>query len=260
MGIDVSKMQAKLKAATEKPKKKTVFWSPKEGVEYNIRVLPSPDGDPFKEYWFHYDLSKEGGFLCPKKNFGEQCAACEFASKLYKEKTEESAKMAKKFNARQRFFSAVVVRGEESEGPKVWGYGKTAYTDLIGFVLNPDYEDITDAEKGRDLKIIANKAAGQSYPISKITPRVKSSKLCNTDAECKEIMDSIPDLDTVQTRKSSQEVMAILDLYLAGDSSEEDTEKDSSETVKFGAKPLNKPTVKKSNPVDDAFAELGLDS
>ncbi len=260
MAIDVSKMQAKLKALTEKTSKKaTVFWSPKEGITHNIRVLPSPDGDPFKEFWFHYELSKQGGFLCPKKNFGEQCAACDFASKLYKEKTEESAKMAKKFNPRQRFFSAIVVRGEEGEGAKVWGYGKNAYQDLIGYVLNPDYEDITDASGGRDLTIVANKAKGQTYAVPKITPRVKSTKLCDSEQQCKEIMDSVPDLNTVHTRKTSQEVMSILDEYLAGDHTDEEVETVSEETVKFGAKPAEK-SSKKSNPVDDAFAELGLDS
>jgi hypothetical protein len=261
MAIDLSKMQAKLKAVTEKPTKKTtVFWSPKEGTAYNVRVLPTPDGDPFKEYWFHYDLSKQGGFLCPKKNFGESCAACDFASKLYREKTEESAKMAKKFLARQRFFSAVVVRGEESEGVKVWGYGKTAYQDLIGLVLNPDYGDITDPEEGRDLNLVANKNPGQSYPITKITARVKTSKLCNSETQCKEFMDGLPDFDAIHNRKTSQEVEGILDEYLATDHTEEETEKSSTETVKFGAKPVAKPAAKKSNPVDDAFAELGLDS
>lgn len=260
MGIDLSKMQAKLKAVTEKPTKKTtVFWSPKEATTYNVRVLPTPDGDPFKEYWFHYDLSKQGGFLCPKKNFGDQCAACDFASKLYREKTEESAKMAKKFLSRQRFFSAIVVRGEENEGVRVWGYGKTAYQDLIGYVLNPDYGDITDPEEGRDLTLLANKNPGQSYPITKITPRVKSTKLCASEQACKELMETMPDFDNIHTRKTSAEVVAILDEYLSSDHSEEEVEQNSTETVKFGAKPVAK-NIKKSNPVDDAFAELGLDS
>lgn len=259
MGIDVAKMQAKLKAVTEKPQKKTtVFWSPKEGVTYNVRVLPTPDGDPFKENWFHYELSKEGGFLCPKKNFGESCASCDFASKLYREKTEESTKMAKKFTPRQRFFSAVVIRGEESEGVKVWGYGKTAYQDLIGYVLNPDYGDFTDPQEGRDLTLLANKNSGQSYPITKITPRVKSTKLCQSEGECKELLDTMPDFNTIHKRKTSQEVSTILDEYLAGDHSEEETEKESSETSKFGAKPAGKvaTSAKKGNPVDDAFNEL----
>ena len=54
--------------------------------------------------------------------------------------------------AKQRFFSPVLVRGEETEGVRVWGYGKLAYQKLLGIVLDPDYGDITDPEDGNDLK------------------------------------------------------------------------------------------------------------
>jgi hypothetical protein len=259
MGIDISKMKSKLSALQNKGGTKTAFWSPKEGNSYSVRVVPTPDGDPFKEYWFHYELGTQGGFLCPKKNFGDTCPACDFASKLYKEKTEESAKMAKKFLPRQRFFSPVLVRGEEKEGIKVWGYGKNAYQDLINLVLNPDYGDITDPEQGTDLGLSTSKAPGQSFPITKITPARKTSKLCQgSGEECKELLETLPDFDKLHARKSSEEVAVILDEYLAGDHSEEDTEKQSSEVSKFGAKPVAKTTVTKTtkNSVDAAFDEL----
>ena len=260
MAIDLKKMKAKLDALSSKGGNKNTFFSPKEGNTYSVRVVPTPDGDPFKEYWFHYELGSQGGFLCPKKNFGDTCPACDFASKLYKEKTEESAKMAKKFLPRQRFFSAVVVRGEESDGVKVWGYGKNAYQDLINLVLNPDYGDITDPEDGRDLTLATSKNPGQSFPTTKITARVKTSKLCQGSSEdCKDLLDSVPDFDKLHTRKSTTEVASILDEYLAG--AEGDAEENSSETVKFGNKVAAKPVSKKieKNPVDAAFDEL-LDS
>jgi hypothetical protein len=260
MGIDVKKMRAKLDALQNKGGgSKTSFWSPKEGNSYSVRIVPTPDGDPFKEFWFHYELGTTGGFLCPKKNFGDICAACDFASKLYKEKNEESAKMAKKFLPRQRFFSPVVVRGEEKEGIKVWGYGKNAYQDLINLVLNPDYGDITDPEQGTDLALSTSKAPGQSFPMTKITPARKTSKLCQgTGDECKALLETLPDFDKLHTRKASEEVATILDEYLAGDHSEEETEKDSRETVKFGAKPAARPVAKPAskNAVDEAFDEL----
>ena len=40
--------------------------------------------------------------------------------------------------ARQRFLlPQFLVRGEEAEGVRVWGYGKMAYESLINLVLNP---------------------------------------------------------------------------------------------------------------------------
>lgn len=259
MAIDINKMKQKLNALTNKGGNKTSFWSPKEGNSYAVRIVPTPDGDPFKEYWFHYELGSQGGFLCPKKNFADACPACDFASKLYKEKNEESAKMAKKFLPRQRFFSPVVVRGEEKEGVKVWGYGKNAYQDLINLVLNPDYGDITDPEQGTDLTLSTSKNPGQSFPTTKITPARKTSKLCQGSSDdCKELLESLPDFEKLHTRKSSDEVGVILDEYLAG---EGDAEDHSTETTKFGAKPAGRPAVKKveKNAVDAAFDEL-LDS
>ena len=253
MAIDLKKMQGKLKALQNKGSK-TSFWSPKEGQTYSIRLMPANDGDPFKERWFHYEIAKNG-FLCPKKNFGDECPACDFAAKLYKDKTEESRKMAKIFTARQRFFSAIVVRGEEKEGVKVWGYGKNAYQDLINLVLNPDYGDITDTDQGTDLSLMASKANGQSFPTTKLTPARKTSALCKNTQECSELMESLPDFEELHKRTTTEEVSAILDEYLAGGTdSEEEVEEVSSEVKRGGA---NK-RAKSADPVEDAFAELGL--
>ena len=248
MGIDISKMKAKLAALQNKGGGKTAFWRPEEGTNYSIRVVPTPDGDPFKEFWFHYDIGK-GGIMCPKKNFKEGCAICDFASKLYKENTEESNKMAKKFLARQRFFSPVVVRGEEKDGVKLWGYGKNVYQDLLSLTLNPDYGDITDPEGGTDLTLVSNKVPGASFPTTKLTPARKTSKLCQGSAEeCKQLLDSVPDFADAFERKTSEEVAALLDEHLSA-GSDADAEADSKE-IKYGK------GSKSTNAVDKAFADL----
>ena len=127
MGINLQKMKEKLAALNSKgDSKKSAFWRPQDG-EQTIRIVPTADGDPFKEFFFHYNLGNNPGFLCPKRNFGDDCPVCNFVRTLYNEGDEESVKMAKSLNARQRFFSPVLVRGEEEEGARVWGYGKMAY-------------------------------------------------------------------------------------------------------------------------------------
>lgn len=250
MGIDLKKMKAKLAALQNKGGGKTAFWRPEEGTNYSIRVVPTSDGDPFKEYWFHYDIGK-GSILCPKKNHGDECAICAFASKLYKEGTEESNKMAKKFLARQRFFAPVVVRGEEKDGVKLWGFGKNVYQDLINLVLNPDYGDITDPEGGTDLSLMSTKVPGASFPTTKLTPARKTSKLCQgTPEECKELLESVPNFDDAFERKTSEEVAAILDEHLSTDASAEDS---SSEVTVGGAKAKK---ASASSAIDEAFKSL----
>ena len=88
------------------------FGVPQDG-EQTIRIVPTQDGDPFKDYWFHYNVGDNPGFLSPKRNFGEDCPLDSFVRQLWQEGTDDSKRMAKKLSARQRFFAPVVVRGEE---------------------------------------------------------------------------------------------------------------------------------------------------
>ncbi len=249
MAINLDKMKAKLDAAQGKGSgKKSDFWRPQDG-ENVIRILPSPDEDPFKEHHFHYNLGNRSGFLCPKRNFGDDCPVCNFATKLFNEGSQESVQQAKNLFARQRFFSPVLVRGQETEGVKVWGYGKTVYETLLSLVLNPDYGDITDPQEGTDLVLSYGKAPGMLYPQTKVQPRRKSSPLCDDgDEACQEIVETVPDLDTLFERKSTQDVQDILDEFLNSDVNAEEA---SSETTKYASS-----NTEASNDVEAALKEL----
>ena len=118
MGIDLDKMRSKLNAVKGKGGKNSAFWRPQDGNQ-TIRIVPTADGDPFKEFWFHYNLGKNAGFLSPYRNFGEAAPLNDFVRSLFNEQTEEATKMAKSLMARQRFFSPVIVRGEESKGVRI---------------------------------------------------------------------------------------------------------------------------------------------
>ena len=235
MAIDMSKMRDRLNKLQTKGNGggSSNFWRPSDGNQ-TIRIVNTKDGDPFKDYFFHYNVGNNGGFLCPKKNFGEECPVCDFSRKLYKDGDEESVKMAKELTARQRFFSPVIVRGEENLGVKVWGYGKMAYETLLSLVLNPDYGDITDVESGTDLDLNYGKAPGQSFPQTKLTPKRNTSPVCTdaTPEECKEILDNVPDFSTLFEKKSTADVQALLSEHLSTDGSAENSSK---ETAKYNA-------------------------
>ena len=246
MGIDMSKMKDKLNKIQKKGGNSEVFWKPKDG-EQTIRILPTADGDPFKEYWFHYNLGTNAAFLSPKKNYGEDCPLDNFVRSLYNEGTEDSVKMAKKLAARQRFFSPVIVRGEEDKGVRLWGYGKMAYQELLGLVLNPDYGDITDVEDGTDLVINYGKPAGAQFPQTNITPRRRSSPLTETEDLTNRLLDEVPNPDEVFEKKSHKEVQAMLDEYLLA--ADEHSSDESSVSTSASD------SSQKSS-VDEAFEEL----
>ena len=247
MGIDLAKMKAKRDALENRGAGNNVFWRPEDG-EQTIRIVPTADGDPFKEYWFHYNLGKNPSFLSPKKNFGESDPLDDFVRQLYKDGSDDAIKMAKSLSARQRFFSPVIVRGEEDKGVRLWGYGKTAYKELLNLVLNPEYGDITDVNEGTDLVITYGKPAGAQFPQTTITPRRKSSPLAASEDEIAGRLDEVPDFNTVfeGSRKTPQEVQAMLDSFLL---QEEDAEEMSTESSHY-----NKST--EVTEVDAAFNDL----
>ena len=246
MAIDMNKMRAKLEnLQSNGGKGKSAFWRPQDG-EQVIRIVPSDDGDPFKEYWFHYNLGDNPGFLSPKKNFGEDCPLDSYVRELYRQGDDESVKMAKSLSARQRFFAPVIVRGEEEQGVRVWGFGKMAYQELLNLVLNPDYGDITDVDEGTDLVIKYGKPAGAQFPQTTITPRRKASVMVNNSKKAKEMLNSIPDFTTLFERKSAKDVQSMLEEFIASRLDDEGVEEASSESQKYGG----------DSAIDDKFSEL----
>jgi hypothetical protein len=216
-----------------------------------IRIIPTNDGDPLKEMFFHYNVGDHrGGIMCPKRNFGEHCPICEFASSLWREGSEnndeESKKLAKSLFVRTRYFSPVVVRGREDEGIKVYGYGKTAYELLLGYILDPEYGDITDVNEGTDITLTYTKPTKPgAYPQTSLKMRRNTSSLLEDSEAIPALLDGMPDFDGLFERLTPAQVDAILDEQLAGDGSAESR---SSETTRY--------TGGKTNDVDRAFDEL----
>jgi hypothetical protein len=226
----------------------SVWFRPDEG-DTDIRIVPTNDGDPLKEMFFHYNVGDhKGGILCPKRNYGEHCPICEFASALWREGSdsndEESKKLAKSLFVRTRFFSPVVIRGREDEGVKIYGYGKMAYELLLGYILDPEYGDVTDVQEGTDITLTYTKPTKPgAYPQTSLKMRRNTSALLEDSEAIPALLDSIPEFNSLFERQTPEQVDAILDEQLAGNRSAESRSK---ETTKYDTK----------SDVDRAFDEL----
>ena len=249
MALNLEAMRAKLEASKNGNKtSNSNKWKPEQG-DQTIRILPTKDGDPFKEFHFHYNIGKNPGIMCPKRNYNEECPICDFASKLWKEgvvNNDDTAKReAKKLFVRKRYYSPIIVRGKESEGVKIWAYGKQAYETILGYVCDPDYGDITDVETGTDMVLNYNvPGTPGSFPKTILKPRRRPSVLCDDDvADCEALLESIPDIESQFERKTTADVQALLNESLSADGSEGST----SETHKYGTA---------GDAVDQAFNKL----
>jgi hypothetical protein len=250
MSINMELMRKKLaQLRGEESREQSVWFRPDEG-DQDIRIVPAPDGDPLKEMYFHYNVGDHrGGIVCPKRNFGDACPLCEFASTLWREgvdnNDEESKKLAKSLFVRARFFSPVVVRGREDEGIKIYGYGKRAYENLLAYILDPDYGDITDTLEGTDIALTYTKpTAAGAYPQTSLKMRRNTSPLLEDTDAISALLDSMPEFDGLFDRHTPEQINAILDEQLAGDGSAESRSK---ETTKYSSG---------KSDVDRAFDEL----
>ncbi len=236
-----------LKTNGKSDKKESPFFKPSVG-DQEIRFLPSEDGDPFKEYFFHYNMGE--AFLCPKRSFNEKCPVCDYAFELWKEGTDESKKQAKGLFARQRFFTNVVQRGQEHLGPKPYGYGKETYEQLMETALDPDYEDFTDPENGRDFKLnykLAEKKG--AFPKTKLTIKPKQTPIAASKKDIKGVLDKVKPIESFLNRKTTEEVRDILDTFMS------DPFKDES-VKKYGSSEKETSSEVEVDSVDEAIDEV----
>ena len=216
-------------------------WKPQHG-DQDIRIVPTEDGDPFREFWVHYRIGSNRPFLCPKKNSGEDCPVCNFAWELY---NEGDTKTAKELLPTQRFASPVVVRGETNE-VKVWSYSKRIYEELLSYVMNPEYGDVTDVGGGVDFTLTYDAEAAKNRQLAtRITPRRTSSPLDSEDSVVKSILSSVPDLSEKFEKVSSEGVRNIFEVFINGSSASQQSSNGPSSTSS-------------ETEVDTAFKELGL--
>ena len=256
MAIDFNALRKKLGQLSGNNSKRRVFWRPEEGKEYAIRIIsfPDNDGNPFKERYFYYNIGNNPGLLSPYQ-FGKPDPIQELINKLRDEGSKESYELAKKLYPKMRSYAAVIVRGEESEGVRLWAFGKQVYQNLLNVMLDPDYGDITDIKEGHDIKVFCSKAPGMKWATTEVRPRPKSTPLGTAD-NVKEWSSAIPNLDDMYQLESYEKLENIINNWL-NEGDETDTEVEQHRSNSKATKPAkNADSGKTFNKIDDAFADL----
>jgi hypothetical protein len=132
-----------------------------------------------------------------------------------------------------RTFVPVVVRGEEGEGVRFWGFGKTVYQEILGYIADPDYGDITDPTSGRDLTIEYKSAdeAGTSYPTTTIRVKPSQSPLSENSERASSFIESQTAITDLYSELSYDELKSVLEGWLNpsgdGESTEESVSQES---------------------------------
>ena len=195
--MDLNAIKKRLNQLQTTNNRTSSLWKPQPG-KTQIRIVPYAHNkdNPFIELFFHYNLNNRS-YLSPI-SFGRPDPIEEIAQKLKGSGSKEDYQLSRKLEAKMRTFAPVIVRGEEKQGVKFWGFGKTVYQELLSIIADPDYGDITDPVNGRDVSVefISAEESGASFPKTNI--RVKPNQTPISDAP--EI------LETVKTQQDIREI------------------------------------------------------
>lgn len=193
----------------------TIFWKPEPGQNL-IRILPNPYNKdyPFSEFYFYYDLADKT--VISPKSFGRPDPIVEFAQTLRKSRVDpkNDYKLASTIEPKARTYVAVLVRGKELEGPKLWGFGKTVYADILSAIADPDYGDITDPVSGRDVVVEFTPDQDPRQSKTKIRVKPNVSKAFESE-EVLEKVKQMPNPETVWKEPSYDELKELLTAYLS---------------------------------------------
>ena len=228
------------------------LWKPSPGTQV-VRIVPYKfnQSNPFIELYFHYDLGGKN-YLSPI-SFGRPDPIEEFAQKLKSTGSKDDYRLGRKVEAKMRTFAPVVVRGEEKEGVRFWGFGKTVYQELLSIIADPDYGDITDPVSGRDVAVEFKTAeeTGKSFPSTSIRVKPNQTPITEDAAVLESIKESQKNITEIYQERSYDELTQALNDYLNGNS--EEKEEKVKETVKETASETKSYDSKKTS---DAFDDL----
>ena len=224
------------------------FWKPQPG-KTQIRIVPyiHNKSNPFSELYFHYSLVKNKTVLSPL-SFGRPDPVQEFADKLKASGNKDEWIQGKRIEPKMRTFAPVIVRGEESEGVKWWGFGKTVYQELLAIIADPDYGDISDVMTGRDIVVERQTAAEAGNQYGKTTIRVKPNQtaLVEDATLSQNLISNQPNIVELYNEPSFDELKGHLQNFLNPSATTEETTEKEKEMV----------STQGSSNVEDDFDKL----
>jgi len=184
MGMDLSAIKSKLNALQnqrqggQKRDMSLILWKPTVG-KHSVRIVPSKldSSNPFTEIRVYYGIGNRT--MVSLENFNEKDPIAEFVKQLRNSGEKENWTLAKKLEAKSRYFVPVIVRGEEEKGVRLWEFGKQVYQELLSIADDPDVGDYTDIVEGRDITIETTDAAsnGTGFNQSKVRVRTKTTSV-----------------------------------------------------------------------------------
>jgi hypothetical protein len=284
--MDLNALKEKLQQLNRRTNNSNDIWKPKD--EHEVRLIPYPHGpEPFNEIHFHYEVGESPAIVCPKLNFGEDCAVCDFADRLksWKDKNgrdkpevlrKSDFETFKKIQAKARVYVPMVERGKESEGPKFWGVTPNQSLEILQVCADSDRLselglDANDTKRALDvifrtdlaydLKVSfrkpGEKGNTKSFTQIVITGGIKAKPLSKDKAQAQELLAAVKNIKDLFPPVSSDDVAKALNRWVSGGRSEESVVAESKPAEqKYKTNSSEDAGKKGGKTIDEAFGDM----
>jgi hypothetical protein len=190
--------ETKQRLQEEAQRNQLPMWKIPEG-ESKIRILPpwSEAGDIAFECKSHWRIPPNDRMVNCLTVINQECPVCELVKEL---RAKGKAELASKFGAKKSIYYNVLVRGEEDKGVQIMRSGIQLYENILSYLYDDEYGDITCIDEGSDITIErSGQGLDTSYNVkiarktSPLSPDAKkATKLINEMFLLDEILDFKP--------------------------------------------------------------------
>lgn len=161
------------------------WWKPAEGGNL-IRILPSnvPAHADIPAGGFSFNSCLHYGFRDDKRNRAypcldhigtPPCPVCQFIARYSNETDPDVVKLLRNIRPSHQYMMNIIDRNGKIPRVQIWSAPPGLTKDIVRFMSDPDYGDITDVDEGFDLKLERENNKGRtSYNV---IPRPRPSEI-----------------------------------------------------------------------------------
>lgn len=207
----------------------TSFYRPPIGRSY-VRLLPPHEDAEGRAiirggtHWVGQTV------LCPTAfRAGSSCFFCDRVEELLAAGNEADAKEAASLRRRATFYANVIDPSDLDKGIMVWEFGRSIYDQILKYMGDPDYGDISDPNEGYDLAV-ERQGAGMKTRYH-LRARKSASALGADILDMLEEPGALMDLSNVRKFLTPEEMMELYEGALEGEEEEEPHQRQASRTT-----------------------------
>jgi hypothetical protein len=179
----------------------------KEGIN-KVRILPpwSEAGEVGYQSASHWRIPPNDRMFNCLRVINKECPLCEMVKVMRQKAGTDKAKKKKisEFAAKKSIYYNVIVRGEEEKGVQIMRSGSRLFENILSYLYDEDYDDVTDIDNGMDATIERSGQGIDTTYTVKFGP--KQTPLHEKPEVAQKFINGMFDLDTIMQYKDTLEL------------------------------------------------------